>query len=87
MYDSYDLMQELVESGLDGVEVWHPSHSETETAELLAFTRLHGLLSTGGSDFHGMYTRTARPLGSTSVSDEIVQSLLTYKDKRRRRNA
>ena len=49
--------------------------------------RLHGLLSTGGSDFHGMYTRTARPLGSTSVSDEIVQSLLTYKDKRRRRNA
>lgn len=87
VYDSYDLMQELVESGLDGVEVWHPSHSETETAELLAFTRLHGLLSTGGSDFHGMYTRTARPLGSTSVSDEIVQSLLTYKDKRRRRNA
>ena len=59
----------------------------TPDAELLAFTRLHGLLSTGGSDFHGMYTRTARPLGSTSVSDEIVQSLLTYKDKRRRRNA
>ena len=87
VYDSLALMEELAEQGLDGVEVWHPNHSELESAQLLEFARQHGLLATGGSDFHGMYTRSARPLGSTSIGDEYVQALLGYKDKRRRRNA
>ena len=87
VYDSFDLMQELAESGLDGVEVWHPDHSEEQVASLLDFTRQHGLLATGGSDFHGMYARRARPLGSTSMPDEYVQALLAFKDKKRRRNA
>lgn len=87
VYDSFDLMQELAENGLDGVEVWHPDHSEEQVASLLDFTRQHGLLATGGSDFHGMYARRARPLGSTSMPDEYVQALLAFKDKKRRRNA
>lgn len=86
-YDSADLMEELAESGLDGVEVWHPSHTEFQTAQLLVYTRQHGLLATGGSDFHGMYTRSPRPLGSVPVADDCVQQLLAYKDKRKRRNA
>lgn len=86
-YDSLPLLEELTQDGLDGVEVWHPAHSETETAQLLDYAKQHGLLVTGGSDFHGMYTRTARPIGSTSVADDQVQALLSYKDKRRRRNA
>lgn len=83
-YDSLALMEELTSLGLDGVEVYHPSHSEEKRAELLAFARENGLLVTGGSDFHGMYTRTARPLGSVTVDDEMVEALLSYKGKKRR---
>ena len=83
-YDSWELLEELVPLGLDGVEVYHPAHDEQQTADLLAFARQHGLLVTGGSDFHGMYTRNACPLGSTTVGDDEVQALLTYKDKKKR---
>lgn len=83
-YHNEELLEELVALGLDGVEVWHPTHTAEQSEQLLAYTKQHGLLATGGSDFHGMYARTIRPLGSTSVPDEQVEALLTYKDKKAR---
>ena len=85
-YGNQELLEELTGNGLDGVEVWHPEHSAEETAQLQEFAERNGLLMTGGSDFHGMYAKKARPLGSTAMADEHVQALLAYKDKRRRRN-
>ncbi len=87
VYHNEELLEELAETGLDGVEVWHPNHTEEESASLKAFAEDRGLLLTGGSDFHGMYTRYVRPLGSTSCPDEYVQELLAFKDKRRKKNA
>ena len=81
VYQSEDLLAELVPLGLDGVEVWHPYHTEKQAGELLDFANQHDLLVTGGSDFHGMYSRTARPLGSTTVPDECVDALLRHKQK------
>jgi predicted metal-dependent phosphoesterase TrpH len=42
----------LVAAGLDGVEVYYPSHSAETRAFLLEQTRIHGLLVSGGSDSH-----------------------------------
>ncbi len=81
VYQSEELLTELVSLGLDGVEVWHPNHSEEQKQALLDLATQHSLLTTGGSDFHGMYSRTARPLGSTSVSDDCVDALLRYKQQ------
>ena len=39
--------------GLDGLELWHPSHKATTVRKLGRIAREHGLLETGGSDFHG----------------------------------
>lgn len=87
VYHNEELMEELAETGLDGIEVWHPHHTEEEREQLLAFAQEKGLLATGGSDFHGMYTRYVRPLGSTSAPDEYAEALMAYKDKRRKKNA
>ena len=87
VYHSEELLEELADNGLDGVEVWHPNHSQDETERLRTFAEEKGLLMTGGSDFHGMYTRYVRPLGSTAAPDECLQALLAYKDKRRKKNA
>lgn len=46
------LLQRLVPLGLDGVEVYYPDHSQRLIGELRAFAVKHGLLITGGSDFH-----------------------------------
>jgi len=44
---------ELVRAGLDGFEVIHPSHGPSAKRRLRRLARKHGLLTTGGSDFHG----------------------------------
>ena len=43
----------LVEAGLRGIEVWHPQHGPAAVRRWRTFARTHGLLETGGSDFHG----------------------------------
>ncbi len=40
-------------AGLDGVEVFYPSHSQEQTCLLARCTAELGLLSTGSSDYHG----------------------------------
>jgi hypothetical protein len=46
-------VERLVPLGLDGLEIWHPSHKPTVTRRLRRIAAAHGLLETGGSDFHG----------------------------------
>ena len=44
---------DLKESGVQGVEVFHPDHKPAVTSRLLARARELDLIATGGSDFHG----------------------------------
>ena len=46
-------VERLLPLGLDGLELWHPSHKATTVRKLGRIARAHGLLETGGSDFHG----------------------------------
>lgn len=46
------LMEALAAAGLDGIECIHSTHTEEETERFFSFARGHGLLVTGGSDFH-----------------------------------
>ena len=83
VYDSLSLMEELTtEKLLDGVEVWHHSADSDMVDTLQGFATDHDLLMTGGSDFHGMYTKVARPLGSFGAPDGTIQLMKAYKAKR-----
>ena len=84
VYHSEALLEELVALGLDGVEVWHPKHTEEQTEQLLQFAKDNALVTTGGSDFHGMYGSTARPLGSVAVPDDCAENLIAYKERKAR---
>lgn len=48
-----ELIDGLVEAGLDGIEVHHPFHDRALVAVLLERIRRDNLLVTGGSDWHG----------------------------------
>jgi predicted metal-dependent phosphoesterase TrpH len=48
-----EVLPDLVEAGLMGIEVYHPSHSPTQIQALERFCAEYGLLKTGGSDYHG----------------------------------
>lgn len=46
-------LEALIDEGLDGLEVWHRGNPPEQRDRLLALARAHGLLVTGGSDWHG----------------------------------
>jgi predicted metal-dependent phosphoesterase TrpH len=47
------LLPELVERGLDGLEVHYPSHPAELRRRLLTLAKKYNLVVTGGSDYHG----------------------------------
>ncbi|EDX83974.1 hypothetical protein S7335_1671 [Synechococcus sp. PCC 7335] len=47
------VLPELIEAGLMGIEVYHPTHSVSQTRKLEEYCQAHNLLVTGGSDYHG----------------------------------
>jgi predicted metal-dependent phosphoesterase TrpH len=53
-----EMIPAMIESGLDGLEVLHPRQNDAARARYHALARQHGLLISGGSDFHGTRTPT-----------------------------
>lgn len=74
-YRNLDLIPQLAELGLDGLEAWHPLHSEGDVRAIQELSRQYSLLLTGGSDFHGMYEGKPNQLGSCMTPDEWVEAL------------
>lgn len=85
LYDNFDLLEnELIECGLDGVEVWHPKNSEEDRARLIAIAKKNKMLMTGGSDFHGSFNSVPTKLGDCSMPKEDFDLLLKYQAKKKR---
>ena len=84
LFHGMDNLDALVALGLNGIEVWHPTADEKLTAELLAYAKKRKLLMTGGSDFHGLYNRSAISLGDFVTPKTQLNELLGYKAKQKR---
>lgn len=72
------LLKNLCKMGLEGVEVYYPSHSPKAVKALLQMADEMGLLITGGSDFHGMERAGYTPddwLHKTHVPYDIVTAM------------
>lgn len=79
-YNSMELLRELAEKGLiHGAEVYHPSVRDNAEKEIEAVADQYGLLKTGGSDFHGFYSK--RPLACRTVSSDVVEALYERQKK------
>ncbi len=84
-YDNFELLEELIPEGLDGVEVWHPENTPEQQEKLIDVAKKHGLVMTGGSDFHGGFNMYPIRLGDYGPNEEHLNQLLTYKAKKRRK--
>ncbi|KAB7790000.1 PHP domain-containing protein [Bifidobacterium leontopitheci] len=71
---SDDQISSLAAEGLDGLEVWHRDNPPEQRERLLVLAREHGLLVTGGSDWHG----AGKPnrLGENLTDDETVAEIV-----------
>lgn len=71
-----DLIGELKNQGLAGLEAWHPGAKARSCRRLEALARSLGLYVTEGSDFHGPTVRPDRKLGYSSAGRKIGEAVL-----------
>jgi 3',5'-nucleoside bisphosphate phosphatase len=75
-----ELIPEFVKMGLMGLEVYYSEHTQGMINFYLDLVRKHGLIATGGSDFHGD-TKPDVALGSITIPYELVEALKAAKEK------
>lgn len=78
-FDNFNIIENMMEEGLMGIEVKHPDHDEKKEEKALAYAKKYNLLITGGSDFHGNYSNHDYNLGSKSISIQQLNNLMDYK--------
>jgi predicted metal-dependent phosphoesterase TrpH len=84
-----DIIPDLVDAGLDGIECFHTKHSTVMSERYLEIAEKHHLLVTGGSDCHG-FSKKAPLIGTVRVPFMYVEKLCAAKkstDEKRRRAA
>ena len=79
-----DILDDFIEYGIDGIEIFHPSANEEQQSILKKYATKKKILATGGSDFHGLYNEYVVSIGDYTTPDDLLHSLLTYKSKKKR---
>jgi predicted metal-dependent phosphoesterase TrpH len=71
-----ETIEEIIDDGMEGIEVFHIDHDEQVVALLMQIAKERGLLITGGTDSHG--PRADRPIeiGSVPVPDWVGEQLM-----------
>lgn len=85
--NSFELLEELIPLGLDGVEVWHPDNTEEQQAELLKIAKANKILAIGGTEFKGLYSKTPLCVGDITTPEADIKALLGYKTKKKKKKA
>jgi predicted metal-dependent phosphoesterase TrpH len=69
------ILKELIESGVDGIEVIHPSHSQQLVKFYRGIANEYFLLESGGSDYHGGKREDENNLGKFYVTRSVVDAM------------
>ncbi len=67
-----NLLHRLIKSGLDGIEVHHPSHSPERIEFYRGIVSEYFLLESGGSDYHGGMKKDDHMLGRIGIPPASV---------------
>ncbi len=69
------LIKELIEEGIDGIEVIHPSHNSFLAHFYKGIVNEYFLLECGGSDFHGGKREDEENLGKYFTSISVIEAM------------
>jgi predicted metal-dependent phosphoesterase TrpH len=72
-----DVVADLVAEGLAGIEAYYHGYTPEMMQELVNLARKHGLIVTGGSDFHGAQVVAGVELGSVDAPLWVVEEMRT----------
>ncbi len=66
---------EMIKLGLDGIEVVHPSHNESQRKNFRSIVNHYFLLESGGSDYHGGRRGDEAAFGLHTVPLHVVETM------------
>lgn len=69
---SEENLKSLIDCGIDGIEIVHPSHTKEDREMLSRTASLNFLLTSGGSDYHGGLKNDHKNFGAYYISAEEV---------------
>lgn len=73
-----EMIKEFKRHGLNGIEVYHTSHTSSQISTYYNLSKKYKLLVTGGSDFHGR--ENARiSIGNSGINEELYNKLINFK--------
>ena len=65
----------LINEGLDGIEIIHPSHTSALRKHYSSIASQYFLLESGGSDFHGIVQSDFQNFGKYYVTQQVVNNM------------
>jgi 3',5'-nucleoside bisphosphate phosphatase len=74
-YMPESILKDLIEAGVDGIEVLHPSHSPQQVRFYKGIVNEYFLLESGGSDFHGGKRDDDKNLGGYSIGFSTLEAM------------
>ena len=75
----------LKAAGLIGIEAHYNNYTTEEISKLVRLADRHGLITTGGSDYHGLDNSTETMIGGADVPIESAEQLIALAEQRAQR--
>lgn len=79
--NNFSAIDELIDAGLMGLEVYHTKHTDNQRKLLYDFCETKNMLMTCGSDFHRLSASGNSVLGKTSVDNDKIRTFLSLLNK------
>ncbi|MBI3931028.1 MAG: PHP domain-containing protein, partial [Chloroflexi bacterium] len=86
-HDPETIIIELKAAGLVGIEAYYGEYTAEEINRLVSLAKKHGLIATGGSDYHGIDASTETMIGGADVPVESAEQLIALAEQRALRPA
>ena len=80
--DLEELLIELKQAGLVGLEAYYNGYNRKTINRLVDLADKHGLLTSGGSDFHGLESANEIPIGGVDVPLDCAERLIALAQQR-----
>jgi len=80
--DPETMIINLKAAGLVGIEAYYNNYTAEEVSQLVSLANKYNLITTGGSDFHGLDNSTETMIGGADVPIESAEQLIALAEQR-----
>ncbi len=73
---------QLKQAGIAGLEVYYPKYSQNKIARLEALAIKYGIITSGGSDYHGLDNNIGANMGSVDLPQDAIEQFISLAEQK-----